>query len=276
MMMLEPCPTIDIAAPSNDSWQKHVSRLVNNVADARRGGIEHEDADLGGQGQRPRRPGRLAGGLVAAPGVVATQGESVVAGQRNDARSTTAVFQTDTQNGCVYGFTTGIAGCGATGVEGYSEGFAGVGVSGVGVMGSADTGTGVYGTNRESTGIGVHGRTEGVGSAVYGEATAGGVGVNGDSANGTGVRAASPGGTALQVHGKATFSRSGILTIAAGTASKTVTLAGVTTASMVLATAQQNKSVTVKAAVPAAGSFKIFLTGNAPTGGLKVAYFVLN
>jgi hypothetical protein len=38
-------------------------------------------------------------------------------------------------------------------------------------------------------------------------------------------------------------------------------------------------SVSVKAAVPAVpsnGSFRILLTGNAPAGGLKVAYFVLN
>jgi hypothetical protein len=32
----------------------------------------------------------------------------------------------------------------------------------------------------------------------------------------------------------------------------------------------------VKAAVPGSGSFTIRLTGKAPTGGLKVAYFVLN
>ena len=45
---------------------------------------------------------------------------------------------------------------------------------------------------------------------------------------------------------------------------------------MVVATAQQNGTVLVKAAVPAGGSFTIFLTGNAPGSGLKVAYFVLN
>ena len=45
---------------------------------------------------------------------------------------------------------------------------------------------------------------------------------------------------------------------------------------MVLATAQQNGSVFIKAAVPAGGSFTIFLNGNAPASGLKVAYFVLN
>ena len=45
---------------------------------------------------------------------------------------------------------------------------------------------------------------------------------------------------------------------------------------MVLATAQHNTAVSVKAGAPGSGSFAIRLTGNAPTGGLKVAYFVLN
>jgi hypothetical protein len=45
---------------------------------------------------------------------------------------------------------------------------------------------------------------------------------------------------------------------------------------MVLVMAQQSSTVYVKAAVPASGSFTIQLTGNVPTGGLKVAYFVLN
>ena len=48
------------------------------------------------------------------------------------------------------------------------------------------------------------------------------------------------------------------------------------TSSMILATAQQFKGVFVKAAVPGNGTFTIYLTGNAPTGGLMVAYFVLN
>jgi hypothetical protein len=78
------------------------------------------------------------------------------------------------------------------------------------------------------------------------------------------------------VSGKAVFSRSRVVIVRAGKPSLTVTLGGVTSASMVLATAQQSKSVYVKAAVPGNGIFTIRLTGNAPTGGLKIAYFVLN
>ena len=54
-----------------------------------------------------------------------------------------------------------------------------------------------------------------------------------------------------------------------------MTLAGVPS-SMVLATAQQNTTRMVKAAVPGTGSFVIKLNGTTPTGGLRVAYFVLN
>jgi hypothetical protein len=192
--------------------------------------------------------------------------------------------QTGGTGSAVYGHATangaGVYGESETGTATYGIGGpTGVYGSGTdtGVEGSAAAGgTGVYGHNSGSTGIGVHGQTGGTGSAVFGEATTNGVGVFGKSQSGAALRGDSPGGTALQVNGKAKFSRSGIVTVAAGTASKTVSLGGVTGSSMVIATAQQNGSVSVKAAVPAAGSFTIYLTGNAPGTGLKVAYFVLN
>jgi hypothetical protein len=128
-----------------------------------------------------------------------------------------------------------------------------------------------------NSGWGVHANAQ-VGTGVHAEGSLYGLYGIATSAGGTGVRAvnATSGGTALRVDGKASFSRSGTVAIAAGTASKTISLAGVTTSSMVVATAQQSGNVFVKAAVPAGGSFKIFLNGNAPGGGLKVAYFVLN
>ena len=43
---------------------------------------------------------------------------------------------------------------------------------------------------------------------------------------------------------------------------------------MILATAQQDGTGYVRSAVPASGSFTLHLTGKAPVGGLKVAYFV--
>jgi hypothetical protein len=173
------------------------------------------------------------------------------------------VFGKSTSNTGVYGTgnTTGVYGIGTN----------------TGVEGSASAGgTGVYGHNAGSTGIGVHGQTGGSGSAVFGEATSIGVGVFGRAPYATALRSDSANGIALQVNGKAKFSRSGIATVAAGASSLNVSLPGVTTSSMVIATAQQNGNVSVKAAVPSGGSFKLFLTGNAPAGGLKVAYFVLN
>jgi len=233
---------------------------------------------------------------------VATQGQAVIAGQVNSATHGTGVYNTESGfTGCQPGggSAAGFVACGNIGVQGRGTttgpgGIPGTGIDGegsdygvrgfsttigsdtYGVEGSSVTGTGVYGHNTGASGIGVYGKTGGVGSAVYGEATANGAGVFGDTTNGTGVQARSTNGAALNVLGKAKFSRSGIVTVSAGTASKTVTLAGVTTSSMVLATAQQNASAHVKAAIPGSGSFTIRLTANAPTGGLKVAYFVLN
>ena len=92
--------------------------------------------------------------------------------------------------------------------------------------------------------------------------------------NGTGV-VAEGGHLALNVIGRARFNRSGTVVIAA-TKTTTVNMAGVTTASMVLCTAQQDAASFVKSAIPSAGSFTIRLSKNAPSGGLKVAYFVLN
>jgi hypothetical protein len=145
--------------------------------------------------------------------------------------------------------------------------------------------SGVYGEN-QGTGYGVAGRAN-IGTRVFADtqngtsllATAvGGTAVNASAgAGGTSIKTKAPNsGTALSVTGKVKFSRSGIVTIAAGSPSQAVTLAGVNSNSMIIATAQQTSNVSVKAAAPASGAFTIYLTGNAPAGGLKVAYFVLN
>lgn len=199
---------------------------------------------------------------------IATQGQPVIAGQPNSATSATTINTSGMDHGLV--------------VAGHGNGFAGVSAfdtetNGTGVQGEGGPGgTGVFGSNPFGTGIGVWGRTAGSGSGVYGQATGAGVGVFGDTVDGTGLTGRSTHGTALRVLGKATFSRSGTVVIPAGSAIRTVTLSGVTTASMILVTAQQNAAVFAKSAVPASGRFTIRLSGNAPTGGLKVAYFVLN
>ncbi len=221
--------------------------------------------------------------LVGTPGAVATQGQPVIAGVVNEETSSTSFCRSHSTFPCA-SYASGAVTAetnepNGDAVGAYSASGTGVWGSGLraGVEGVASAGgTGVYGHHAGTTGIGVWGETAGVGSAVYGLATANGVGLNGDSGTGIGVRAKSSSGKALEVLGKATFSRSGFVTIAEGATSKAVTLAGVTTASMILATAQQNTAISVKAAVATAGKFTVYLTGNAPAGGLKVAYFVMN
>jgi hypothetical protein len=197
----------------------------------------------------------VAGAFLVPSGAAATQGQPVIAGQGNTATDSTIVENSKP------------AGIGMI-VTGEDIALAG--------HADADGGTGVFGDSSFATGIGVEGDVTGSGSGVFGHATGAGVGVNGQSASGTGIYAQSSNGRALDVVGKARFSRSGVVTIAAGASSRTVHLAGVTRASMVLATAQQATAVFVQAAVPVAGTFSIQLTGPAPGGGLKVAYFVLN
>ncbi len=229
----------------------------------------------------------VAGALVTLIGsapAVAVQGQPVVAGGLNLETQQT-VIENGIQGNCSGPNTDAVEGCGITGVEGngFTYGVVGDGPTGVlgessvtGVDGETFTGTGVLGNSSGATGIGVEGQTGGSGSAVYGLANANGVGVFGDTTDGTAVIARSTNGNALDVRGKATFSRSGLITVAAGASGKTVPLAAVTKASMVLATAQQDNAVYVRSAVPGNGQFTVHLTGPAPTGGLKVSYFVLN
>lgn len=78
--------------------------------------------------------------------------------------------------------------------------------------------------------------------------------------------------------GPAVFSRSALLTIAAGTSSATQTGVALTPASLVLATLQQDHAgVWVRSAVPnaAGSSFTVHLS-KAPPAGTSVAWFVVN
>jgi hypothetical protein len=88
------------------------------------------------------------------------------------------------------------------------------------------------------------------------------VGVRGVSKAGTGVLAETDGpGNALQVNGPALFSRSGTVVIPSGQKSVDVPVAGLTPASLVIATVQNKGAVWVASAVPdvAGGKFTINL-----------------
>ena len=165
------------------------------------------------------------------------------------------------------GGTYGVNGQGPTGVYGYSY------TGGIGVEGTATGGgVGVFGTAH--TGVSGESKTPG-GHGTKGQGTNGATGVYGVSDKGTGVLAKSTSGDALQVVGKVAFSRSGVSTVAAKKKSLKVTLAGVTTSSMILATLQSDAGeVAVANAVPGSGSFTINLTAAHPSP-VKVAWFVL-
>jgi hypothetical protein len=194
----------------------------------------------------------------------------------------------------VYGFTQGTG----PGIQGESDG------TGPGVLGTdngAGTGYAVFGelTNPANTKAAVYGSTAGTGAAVEGDSKGAGPGIFGfNEGSGPGVRGSSVGsnagvegqsssagpgvlalndgsGPALEVHGPATFSRSGLATIAAKNRTVTVSFPGVTATSMVLATLQTvAKGIAVAAAVPGTDSFTIKLT-KSPKRDVVVAWFVL-
>jgi len=183
----------------------------------------------------------------------------------------------------------GVAGTGGpngTGVIGNGDGF-GSGV--VGNAGGGDahgvegfgsgTGAGLVGTGG-AKGPGMVGSGKGNGAGVVGIGAGSGAGVEGIAgAKGVGVLAeSSAGGTALQATGRAVFSRSGVLTVAAGSSKVTKTGVALTSASLVLATLQQDVAgVWVRSAVPnvTAKSFTVHLS-KAVSATAKVAWFVVN
>jgi len=97
--------------------------------------------------------------------------------------------------------------------------------------------------------------------------------------NGVGVLAENDaGGTALKAIGTTTFSRSGVLTVTAGSSTVTKTGVRLTAASLVLAVVQQDVAgVWVRAAVPnvTASSFTIHLNKTVASS-TKVGWFVVN
>ncbi len=150
-----------------------------------------------------------------------------------------------------------------------------------GIYGQNDSGTAVGGQTTSPNGTGVYGQNDGGGVGVAGTSNRpGAIGVLAQAIGDNGTALWCQGGdanTALHVEGKAEFSRSGRKMIAAGKLSAVVTLADVTMASLVLVSAQQHvPGFQVESVVPHNGSFTIWLNRLAPTGGLKVAWFVID
>ena len=147
-----------------------------------------------------------------------------------------------------------------TGVYGYSDPSVVDGFVGAGVWGdSADFG--VIGTGAVG---------------VFGDGFIGVLGVAEDAA-GVGIQAETnvAGGRSLRVVGRAEFTRSGRATISAGASKKTVSLAGCTTSTLILAVLSANRSGRyVRAVVPGSGSFTIYLnsTVSSATGVTWIAF----
>lgn len=192
----------------------------------------------------------------------------------------------------VQGESGGVNGAGVWGYNPSGAGVAGESVSGNGVYGNATAGTGVYAHNSSldqpamlgwgsSGGAGVFGfagqgvpPTAPLDTGIYGLATgyaqrpaSAAVGVHGNATVGTGVLAqADAAGTALRVLGKATFSSSGVLTIAAGKGSASKSVSGLTSNSLVFAVVRTGGSgVWVRKVTPKAGGFTVYLNKAAGT-----------
>ena len=224
----------------------------------------------------------------------AANGDTVILGQDNSETLPTVFVNSADGVAALAGTATG-SGTGVIGNSDSGDAVLGTSVGGAGVHGtSSGSGSGVHGTIDGPSGIGVFGENpsgtavggiSGASDGVGGTSTSGngvhgvsstGVGVSGECAAGTGVLAA--GKTALKVKGPAVFSRSGILTVAAGSSSATKTGVALSSASLVLATLQQDRAgVWVRSAVPnvAASSFTIHLS-KAVSARAKVAWFVVN
>ncbi len=161
-----------------------------------------------------------------------------------------------------------------TGVYGFSPAGNGIDTFGAGVWGDSED-AGVYGSgtfgvigNGSIGMIGeVNGSDNGIGVVGDGSGSAGGIGV---------LAFADAGSTALHAEGKVHFSRSGRVAMSAGHSSKAVTLAGGTGGSKVfavLATTEPGRFV--RAVVPAAGKFTIYLNTTLATAAV-VSWFVLD
>jgi hypothetical protein len=204
----------------------------------------------------------LGSGLVAvgarAPGIRAYSGvDAAVYAINGD--ETHAASQSATASTGVYGYTptspdpSTITG---SGVWGDSPDIGVVGTGGLGMYGSGHVG--VEGDGFGSGGIGMFGFAGDPGT----------VGVQ--------AYAGAPDRIALKVTGKASVSRSGRTSIPAKARSKVVSLAGVTSTSLVFAVLATNRSGRwIQAVVPATGKFTVYVNA-AVTAATTVAWWVLN
>lgn len=226
-------------------------------------------------GSRSTRRKFLAGGVGAGAAVIvgtvaksapagAATGDNLVLGGSNSASNQTFIDATSVPAGTP-AFQVNVTGKGSGAIFGATGG-------GIGVQGSD------YGKPLNLQGLGLYGTSDlGDGCLAQG----GRNGVRGIGGTGPGVLAQNSGsGPALQVDGTAIFSRSGLVSIAGGATTATVTGVSLTASSLVLATMQNSlHGVEIQAAVPnvAGSSIEIVLKARVPAGKTaEVGWFIVN
>jgi hypothetical protein len=219
-----------------------------------------------------------------------------VFGQTTDTTTETYGVEGRTQGSLGRGvFGWSLSSTGGTGLWGQSNSGNGVGVRGYAWdNGTGNFGTGVMGTSGNTAfpppgplvntglyGVAVSPTGGAAPAAVVGDSTtsAAVAGFTSASSHAAGEFTHTSGGTGLAVQGAAQFSLSGVVSIVAGQKSATVNGVSLRTASLVLATVQNNCGVYVKYATPnvAGSSISINLSKVVPLGKTaQVAWFVVN
>ena len=245
----------------------------------------------------------VAADAIIRPEPVAATTGAMQFGTGNDAGSA-ATRLTSSVTG-VAALTVDDASAGATALFGNASGVGAIGVYGLGERGFGILGdtalatkgngaVGAWGRDRDTPGkIGTAGTSyEGVGVVGYAAPGAGDalpptpvglIGVYGYAPTGTGVFARSDGGTALRVAGKASFSRSGRVSVPKGRAYVDVDLSskgGLAGTPLCFATIQTRRSgvhvETVRPNYPSAGKLRIYLNKVASsTSATSIAWMVM-
>lgn len=254
--------------------------------------------------------GALVASRIASPDAArAAAGDPVLVDGTHTGTGTTSISSSVADAPAIYGIgaatgygvrgasTGGVGVLGSIGNAGTAEPPAEVGVYGwadgssqaFGIAGEASSGIGVWGAspdvamfaNGTDRGLYAYGKVGVTGDAFTDET--GVYGFTGESdapdpTPGVGVeaRAELTTNVALKVIGRAQFSRSGRTYVGANAYYRKVTMAGVTTASYILATLQTKRTgVYVHAVVPYSGYFYIYLN-KAVTATTYVGYLVIN
>jgi hypothetical protein len=194
----------------------------------------------------------------------------LLAGVAGDSDTVDGVLGASSASNGVHGISSADGASGVLGDDTSTTGGFGVqgeSTHGIGVLASSTTGTAlkVNGPAQFTNSLSVGGQVTGASLAVNGQVTGASLATTGAISGGT-----------LAVEGKLELGRSGIATVAAHRKSVKVSLAGVTSASLVIATLQgASGGLAVASVATRNDSFTIYLTG-APAKKSRIAWLVIN